>query len=49
MAPASHTYCTFVAYCEASEAQYYCWEHVLQVPGWLQFDANFMAEKKCPC
>ncbi len=42
---ALHTYCTFVALHEAAEAQYYCREHVLQMPGHLQLDKEFVAEE----
>jgi hypothetical protein len=45
-APASHIYRTFVALCEAAEAQYYCREHVLQMTGQLQLNEEFMAEEK---
>jgi hypothetical protein len=44
-APASPTYCAFVALCKAAEVQYYRQEHVLQMPGRLQLDEEFMAEE----
>jgi hypothetical protein len=45
MAPAAHTYRTFLAHCKAAEAQYYCQDYVLQVSGQLQIDNNFVAEE----
>jgi hypothetical protein len=44
-APALRIYRAFAALCEAAEAQYYCWEHVLQMPGQLYLDNEFMAEE----
>jgi hypothetical protein len=42
---ALRTYRAFVALYEAAEAQYYCREHVLQMPGQLHLDEEFMAEE----
>jgi hypothetical protein len=43
---ALHTYCTFVVLHEAAEVQYYHWrEHVLQIPGCIQLDEEFVAEE----
>ncbi len=39
------TYRAFVALCEAAEAQYYCQEHVLQMPSQLHLDKEFTAEE----
>jgi hypothetical protein len=39
------TYRAFVALCEAAEAQYYCQEHVLKMPGRLHLDEEFTAEE----
>jgi hypothetical protein len=44
-APASRTYCAFVALFEAAEAQYHQREHVLQMPGRLHHDEEFTAEE----
>jgi hypothetical protein len=44
-APALRTYCAFVALCKPAEAQYYCREHVLQMPGQLHLDEEFTVEK----
>jgi hypothetical protein len=44
-APASCTYHTFVALYEAAEAQYHFREHVLQIPGQLHLDKEFMAKE----
>jgi hypothetical protein len=43
--PASCTYHAFMALCEAAKAQYYHREHVLQMPGQLQLDEEFMMEE----
>jgi hypothetical protein len=45
IAPALHTYRTFVALCEAAEAQYYRREHILQMPGQLHLDEEFTKEE----
>jgi hypothetical protein len=42
---ASRTYCAFVALYEATEAQYNCWQYVLQMPGQLHLDKDFMAKE----
>jgi hypothetical protein len=44
-APASRTYCAFVALWEAAEAQYHQQEHVLQMPGQLHLEKEFTAEE----
>jgi hypothetical protein len=44
-APALGTYCTFVALCEAAEAQYCRQEHVLQIANQLQLDEEFRVEE----
>ncbi len=45
-APALRTYQAFVAFYEAAEAKYHCWEHVLQMPGRLHLNEEFTAEEK---
>ncbi len=44
-APASCTYCAFVALFEAAKAQYHQREHVLQMPGRLNLDKEFTAKE----
>jgi hypothetical protein len=44
-APVLRTYHAFVALYEAVEAQYHCREHVLQMPGQLHLNKEFMAEE----
>jgi hypothetical protein len=41
---ALRTYRAFVALYEAAEAQYHCREHVLQMPGQLHLNKEFMAK-----
>jgi hypothetical protein len=44
-APASCTYCTFVALFKAAEAQYHQWEHVLHIPGQPHHNKEFTAKE----
>jgi hypothetical protein len=44
-APASCTYCAFVALYKAVEAQYHQWEHGLQMPGQLHRNKEFTAKE----
>ncbi len=45
-APASRTYCAFVALFKAAEAQYHQQEHILQMPHQLHLDKEFTAVEK---
>jgi hypothetical protein len=43
--PLTCTYRAFVVLHEAAEAQYHCWEHVLQMPGRLHLKKEFTAKE----